>query len=166
MLNSGHLIELAEQECNADTAGAPRQANLRRAASTAYYAVFHELLGTIATTFVAANQRKARALFYRALDHKRTKERCKRLGQSPLPREERSFFEMEAFSETLRLFANEFVALQERRHSCDYDPDLKTTREETQEIIDTAQRAIQRLRHAIDTEKAPFLSYLLFGLRN
>jgi hypothetical protein len=165
VLNPDQLIELADEICQLGGVGAPRQVNLRRAASTAYYAVFHVLLGTIAETFVSANQRKARALFYRAVEHRATRDRCKKLRQDPLPQAERSFFRFDAFPVELRLFANNFVRLQEHRHSCDYDPDFRTTRDQTRDMIETARDAIASIRTVSDEFKVPFLSYLLFGFR-
>src|SRR4051812_26895121 len=116
-MNPEHLLELAEQEANPEGAGAPRQAILRRAVSTAYYAVFHRLLWTTAESFVPARPSlwKSRVLFYRALDHGRTRERCK-LGSNPLPKEEQALFGFQTFPPDLRLFADYFVRLQELRH--------------------------------------------------
>jgi len=166
MIRADHLLDLAREEAGSQAIGAPRQAVLRRSVSTAYYALFHELLSTVATSFVPANQWKSRVLFYRALDHGRTRDRCKRLGKDPLPDEERAFFEIQSFPRDIRFFANEFVRLQELRHQSDYDPDTRLARQEVQDAIDGAEQAIGTLRAAgNDIFLLPFLSYVLFGLR-
>jgi uncharacterized protein (UPF0332 family) len=165
MLDPDHLLDLASEEARAPAAGRPRKANLSRAVSTAYYAVFHQLLRAVATQFVTTPHWKSRVLFYRALEHGRTRDRCKRLGQNPLPAEEQNFFGWQCFSEDLRLFATEFVNLQELRHLADYDPESAFTLQEAQDAVAAARRAIANLRAAPDEMRIPFLSYLLFGLR-
>jgi hypothetical protein len=165
MLDPEHLLELASEEAHAPSVGRPRQANLSRAVSTACYAVFHQLLRTVATRFVPQNQWKSRVLFYHALEHGRTRDRCKRLGQNPLPNEEQNFFGWQSFSGDLRLFAIEFVNLQELRHLADYDPENGFTLQEAQDAVTAARKAIINLRNSQDEMLVPFLSYLLFGLR-
>lgn len=165
MLNSAHLLELAELELQLQGAGAPRQAVLRRAASTAYYALFHALIGTVAETFGRSHW-KAEVLFYRALDHGTARERCRKLAQKPLAPKERDFFEFEGFPEPLRLVADEFVRLQELRHHCDYDPEFKLSKDQAGGAIESARSAIKSLwADEGDAYRVPFLSYLLLGLR-
>jgi hypothetical protein len=165
LLNPDHLLELAASGLDAQAGGAPRQVVLRRAVSSAYYALFHALLSATAAAFVPAAQWKARVLFYRALDHGKTRERCKRAGQDPLPKEERSFFEMQAFPPEVRRFCNEFISLQNLRNHCDYDPEFKITKEDASDAIDAASQAIADLRGADEGPRRLFLSYLLFGIR-
>jgi len=165
MLDPQQLLDLAREQADSPGAGAPRQVVLRRAVSTAYYAVFHMLCGAMAEIFVPANLPKSRALFYRSPDHKKTKERCKRLGQNPLHSEERSFFGFAAFSSELRTFANTFVLLQELRHRCDYDPEYKLSKAQAQQAVDDATQAIGSFAAANSDEKNQFLAYLLFAVR-
>jgi hypothetical protein len=166
MLDPHHLVDLARFLASTPGAGAPRQVVLRRAASTAYYAVFHALAGGAAATFVTANHPKSRALFYRALEHGKTKDKCIRIGKNPLEGKEGKFFPFQAFCPQLRSFANDFVTLQELRHSCDYDPDFKVTRSQAQKAADDADRAIANLDNADPDERNLFLAYLLFGIRS
>lgn len=165
MIKVDHLLELAEEEARAASAGAPRQARLRRSISTAYYSVFHALLGIVARKFVPGVHWKSRVLFYRSLEHGRTRDRCKRLGQNPLPQEEQAFFGWKSFPEELRSFSRTFVDLQELRHQADYDPDTTFTIHEAQEAANNARDAINNLRAAGNEMLIPFLSYLLLGLR-
>jgi uncharacterized protein (UPF0332 family) len=165
MSDPGHLLELAAQLANSPGAGAPKQAVLRRSASTAYYAVFHALSWNIAVTFVPANVWKARALFYRSLEHGKTKDRCKKLGQNPLPAKEKAFFATQSFGVELRSFANSFVQLQEIRHRSDYDLEYKLTKAQAQQAVDDATQAIASLNNANADERSKFLAYLLFDIR-
>jgi hypothetical protein len=165
MINADHLLDLADGESRAPLAGAPRQANLRRAISTAYYATFHELLGTAAQTFVAAAHWKSQVLFYRALDHGKCRDRCKKLGQNPLPNEEQSFFERACFPAGLRQFAIQFVRLQELRHEADYNPDTKFTIPDARDAVASARLAVGNLRNAGREDLIPFMGYVLLGLR-
>lgn len=167
MIDSDHLLELAEQETGS-TAGTPRQAVLRRAVSTAYYAVFHALLGLVATTFVKAEFRKSRTLFYRALDHKAAKKGCVKAGKNLLDLQEKAYFGFSCFSPELRDFSNAFVKLQELRHACDYDPDYRVTKATAISCVEIARDAIENLEKARvqdDEMTTLFLTYLLFGLR-
>jgi hypothetical protein len=57
----------------------PRQADLRRAVSTAYYAVFHALARQCADRFVGTGHNRSRPAWqqvYRALDHGFAKNAC------------------------------------------------------------------------------------------
>ncbi len=168
MVDYDQLLELAEQGTQ-PAAGAPRQAVLRRSVSTAYYAVFHALLGRVATTFVKAEFRKSRTLFYRALDHNNAKTRCVKAGKTQLDNPEKSYFGFSHFSAEIQNFANAFVQLQKLRHDCDYDPDFKIAKASTIAAIETAREAIENLAtaQAQDDEMTTlFLTYLLFGLRS
>jgi len=166
MINSDHLLDLAGMEARPSGEGAPRQAYLRRAVSTAYYEVFHAPLWTIATEFVGAAHWKTRVIFYRSVEHGKVRDRCKRLAHDPLPNDERLSLGLDRFPEGLRLFAAEFVSLQELRHEADCDPDTKFSVQEAQDAVDAARQAVEALRAAKDDSSLiPFLSYLLLGLR-
>lgn len=165
MINPDHLLDAAKLLVATVGRGAPRQADLRRAASTAYYAVFHALAGKLAETFVPATQPKSRALFYRALNHGTARDRCKKLAKAPLDRTERQFFEFDEFEARLREFANTFTALQELRHQCDYDPDYRISQRQARDAVLDAGLAIEMLNTADPEQTNQFLAYLLFGLR-
>ncbi len=73
----------------------PRQANLRRAVSTAYYAMFHCLAQCCADTLVgsAGSNRSKHAWrqVYRAVEHKGTSKKCKRGEIHEFPKEVEDF---------------------------------------------------------------------------
>jgi len=165
MVDPAHLLELARREINHSPRGAPRQSELCRAVSTAYYAAFHGLMAEVAATFATVNQPVTRILFYRGLEHGKTRERCNRLSREPLADLDRGFFGRSAFAPELQLFSNAFVALQEALHLADYDPAYRVSRAEARDWVDRAEEALQNLHNAEINEKSEFLAYLLLGRR-
>jgi len=111
----------------------PRQTSLRRAISSAYYALFHALAALCADELVGHS--KPWDLYtpiYRTLDHGRAKDVMKRL--------------LTASSGDIAIIGQTFILLQERRHTADYDPSpLRMGRSETLDLIDQARRAVSRL---------------------
>src|ERR1044072_6844098 len=104
------LIVVA-QDLSKRTGRRPRQAFMRRAVSTAYYAMFHALARLCADELIGGKHSKTTAWsrVYRALDHKS----AKTVLQSK---------EAIALSPLVAAFGRAFATLQERRHQADYDP--------------------------------------------
>lgn len=112
--------------------GRPRQASLRRAVSTAYYAVFHALAYCCANELVG--WQKPWEFFspvYRSLDHARAKAVLSGWARKP--------------GSGIGLIGQTFVELQERRHIADYDPEPRFGRAETIDLIDQARTAVARI---------------------
>jgi uncharacterized protein (UPF0332 family) len=122
------LLDIAEQLARLDS-GRPRQASLRRAVSTAYYALFHALSYLSADRLVG--WRKPWASFtpiYRTLDH----------GQS-----KKVFKELIPHGGDLALVGGTFIKLLEYRHTADYDPEaFRLSRADTLELIDEVRKAM------------------------
>jgi len=104
--------DLLEQayDLAAREAGEPKQASLRRAVSTAYYALFHLLIDEAVGKWAVERQRSGLA---RAFEHDGMKKKCaevvKRVKDgAQLPVE-------------LDTVAHNFIQLQEHRHKADYD---------------------------------------------
>ena len=55
--NPEHLFDQADELATPPATGAPRQSSLRRAISTAYYALFHAILTDVADQLVGKGQR-------------------------------------------------------------------------------------------------------------
>lgn len=115
----------------------PKQAHLRRAISTAYYAVFHFLVDQAARHVVGTHPEKAplRAFLARGVTHQGVKALCrevtqrrwpsvvtKRLGKDGTP---------EPPGDVLKRLCAAFLALQEERHRADYDLVARYTRANT-----------------------------------
>src|ERR1051326_8403917 len=78
ILDPEHLLEQAQRLAEPPSAGPPRQVDVRRAISAAYYAVFHATLAAAADQFVGVTKRATSqyALVYRSVDHKTLRELC------------------------------------------------------------------------------------------
>lgn len=133
----------------------PKQADLKRAVSTAYYALFHTLARQCADLFIgagAARSESAWSQVYRALDHGLARNACKQAAALGFPAE-------------IVNFADFFVSMQEERHRADYDPDARYTRAETQLLIYNAEQAINALKRASRKDRRAFATLVLLKRR-
>jgi hypothetical protein len=78
ILNPEHLLEQAGRLIAPGLRGQPRQVDLRRAISAAYYAVFHAALTLAADHFVGVTRRATSqySLVYRSIDHRSLRDLC------------------------------------------------------------------------------------------
>jgi uncharacterized protein (UPF0332 family) len=119
----------------------PKQASLRRAISTAYYALFHLLVSEAISNWKVPGQRADLA---RAFEHGRMKEASKRIAGRSFPGSGPS-----AVS-ALRNVAKIFERLQQSRHKADYDNSTQWTRTSAVAEIDVVGEAFsdwQTIRH-------------------
>ncbi len=135
----------------------PRQTNLRRAVSTAYYALFHCLTACCADTLAgragAGSSAEAWRQAYRALNHGPAGSRCKEAVA------ERNF------PPGILDFAMLFTAMKRERERADYDPDARFTKAEvTQHINETATTISGFLATSIKDRRA-FAVYVLLRTR-
>ena len=135
-MNWQHSFEAARLLAGVDDSptapGRPRQAMLRRAVSTAYYAMFNTLCKSNADVLVGASATGQDSQLwldtFRSLQHNIAKNR---LAQYASARQE----------PTLRTFARAFGKLQEQRIIADYDPTVDFTRSRVANLIDEAETA-------------------------
>ena len=121
-MNWLHLLEaaklLAGQTGAPAPPGRPRQAMIKRAVSTAYYAMFHALYHSNANALIGAStgpsHPPAWTGTYRALEHNFARERM-RQHRASIP-------------SAVQNFGVAFRVLQENRHIADYDPDARLLR--------------------------------------
>lgn len=134
----------------------PSQANLRRATSTAYYALFHCLARACADLMVggqnADRSKHAWKQVYRALDHGPAKTACVNglIQKFPKPIED---------------FANTFAAMQSKRHDADYNPSVKLTKSEVVQDIASVERAIIAFGSEGTKDRRAFCAFVLFKNR-
>ena len=136
-MNWQHLFAAARMLAGEPGAGAsprlgrPRQAMLRRAVSTAYYAMFHALCQGNADTLVgnaaSGNNAELWARTYRALDHRPAKDRLASYNSAGAP--------------AMSNFANRFGNLQSHRHDADYNPRRMFSRSQVINMINRAAAA-------------------------
>jgi hypothetical protein len=166
-LNPDHLLEQAERLAAPVSSGAPRQVDLRRAVSGAYYGVFHAILGAAADAFVGAARRTTPgyALVYRSIDHRSIRQLCQELAKSaPSPRVAR-YAPDGGFGDDLRAFAQAFLELQEDRHAADYDPAIRLRTANAMLAVETARGCLDRFKRASGTSREAFLTLRLFQPR-
>ena len=130
-MNPDDLLDIAEHLARMDP-GRPKQVSLRRAISTAYYAVFHALAYLSADELVGwKSPRNAFTPVYRALDHAAARRAFERDRDGQIHGRE--------VAEIGRIFA----LLQQERNAADYHPQYSSTREKTLELIRLARKAVQ-----------------------
>jgi hypothetical protein len=141
----------------ASSKGKPSVVNLRRAISTAYYAVFHCLARSCADLLIGSPGAKrsieAWQQVYRALDHGYAKGQCSNLKI------------MARFPADIQDFANCLISLQKKRHSADYDPIAKFVKSTVEADIDQAEQAIKSFRGAPLSDRRAFCAYVLLKER-
>lgn len=133
--------------------GKPKQSSLRRAVSTAYYAVFHSVAFLCADSLISWRRPWHFVTpIYRSLDHRKAKTVLQNVAQNP------SIWGSEA-----ALIGGTFVLLQERRHTADYDPEpFPFGRRETLALVELAGKAVQASR-ALPADHALLLAAHLIG---
>ena len=149
-----HLLQMAIGLADANT-GRPRRADLCRAVSTAYYAMFHCLSRTCADSLAGRSRSVGnRAMWrrvYRALEHRQARTRCENLPP--------------AFPDSVREFAKAFAALQSSRHYSDYDPDYPVRKSNATAAINDARTAIGGLLATPASVRRDFAIHVLTKVR-
>jgi len=123
------------------------------AVSTAYYAVFHCLAKTCASTLTFREGTEEYARIYRALDHGPLK-----TAFSSGPLKDR---------QVLREVGNIVILLQSERHKADYLPPTRgvfTTRQ-AQKLVDQARDVISKIEGLGTNDRQTLAAYLLFKNR-
>ena len=137
--------------------GRPRQANLCRAVSTAYYAMFHCMAACCANTIVggigADRSYPAWLQTYRALEHGTARSR---FGN-------RTY--ILKFPPEIRSFADKFLEMQEKRHKADYDPTVTFPRLDVLSDIGAVERAISDFNQAPIKDRRALAVFVLLNLR-
>jgi hypothetical protein len=146
------LIEQAEHLAKRELKK-PRQASLRRAVSTAYYALFHMLIDEAVLRLIPSAPDLLRVQAQRAFSHRDMRNACEQFTKSSNP-----------FARLLvRPVESE---LQFRRHAADYDLTQIFDRMEVLGIIGRASAAVAAWSRVRNTPNANvFLAALLLNSR-
>ena len=125
------------------------QARLRRAVSTAYYALFHCLAASAADLFIGPERNPAWHRTYRALEHGRARSECRQVQTMP------------EFPVEVRGFAEAFVALQKARQEADYALDTPALQQsDVLGYVVSAEIAIRRFEQAtLDAVSSPMCCF-------
>jgi hypothetical protein len=144
--------------------GRPKQANLRRAISSAYYAVFHLLVADAVLKFIPKKPVGLIPRVGRAFLHGEMKQACFAFKRKPLG--DPLLGLVGIVSSELDSLATAFVYLQEARHSADYDTGATFSRAATLAVLLRAESAFSNWHAVEGTEEATvFLAALAFGAR-
>ena len=137
--------------------GRPKQAILRRAMSSVYYALFHCLAASNANALVGGPSSKrsdgAWTQVYRALNHTTARKRC---SNQQL---------MKRFPCVVQEYADMFCARQIDRHEADYDPNRQFVRDDVKWAVIEALAAIIEFRKVETRYRRSFAVYLLLEMR-
>lgn len=135
----------------------PAQANLRRAISSTYYAMFHCLARSAADLLVggynADRSKPAWRQVYRSLEHNPTKGACQDKAT------------IQKFPKPIADFANLFVTMQTKRHAADYDPLASFVKSEALQDIEAVEKAIEDFWSAPVKDRRAFCAFVLFRKR-
>lgn len=165
--NPEHLLEQAEQLVGLAASGRPREIDLRRAVSNAYYAVFHAVLIAAADNAIGRGARTSAAyrLVYRSVDHRSLRELCKEAQKTIPAAKYRRYVPQDGFHPEIRAFAAAVIDLQIRREEADYDPLATLKREDARLVIKFGREALHQLEAAPRADRDAFLNLLLFSPR-
>lgn len=164
-INPDHLLEQAQRLIAPLSAGAPRQVDLRRAISAAYYGVFHAVLAAGADEFVGKTKKSTiqYTLVYRSVAHGALRSICENATKPKLPDKYARYVQSRGFDSNIQRFAAAVLELQERRHAADYDPSIRFKMSDALVAISTARSAVDNFNTAPAENKAAFLTLLLFS---
>jgi uncharacterized protein (UPF0332 family) len=166
ILNPDHLFEQAERLITI-AAGPPRQVDIRRAISAAYYATFHATITAAVDQFIGITNRDTSryGLVYRSVSHAWLRDLCKEV-QKPTPSNKfKPYVPNNGFGNNINAFAAAVAELQEKRHAADYDVMIRMNKSDAVLAISTARAALRRFKNASETRRIAFLSMLLFPPR-
>jgi uncharacterized protein (UPF0332 family) len=136
----------------------PKQVDLRRAVSAAYYALFHLLTTEAARNWKHPSQRNR---FARMFDHGRMKTCSSKTSSRPLPDDPAEI----RIAKDLKLVAASFVTLQQARHTADYDNSTVWARFQVYETIAQAEYAAAVWMEIREKEIAQDYLFDLMGTR-
>ena len=133
----------------------PSQADMRRAISTAYYAVFHTLAASNAELVAGQPQSNMSSYawerVYRRLDHGRAQNNLRAA--------------IDRLSQTGQSFARTFIDLQDQRQEADYNPNASITRSSTLNIIARCETAVRDFAQLPQDERRLITAQSMFDRR-
>jgi uncharacterized protein (UPF0332 family) len=119
----------------------PKQASLRRAVSTAYYALYHLLVAAGASALAPRNPTGLRGRVQRAFSHGALKDVCLQFAQPRSLSKLILALVSQPLEPELVTVGDAFVELQEARHSADYDALIPFDRNDVLQKISIAEQA-------------------------
>ena len=142
-----HLLDQAARLCvPASGKGRPRQADLRRAVSSCYYAIFHKLVELACSQLAGASGegKDARDTFARAFEHGEMKRASATFRGGTLPNRFAGRYGNANVPEDVKRVADAFIRLQEERHAADYDQTRTYTQTSVRTLVNLSGSAVDR----------------------
>lgn len=137
--------------------GSPTQADLRRAISSVYYAIFHAICQSNADTLAGDNpqdrDRMAWRQAYRALEHGYARQRCRQARTDG------------RFSAAVQSLADFFADTQSLRNLADYDPGRTFSQQQVLVAIAEAIAHVEAFRAVPTRERRAFAVFVLMRER-
>lgn len=126
--------------------GQPRNTNLRRATSSAYYALFHAVALAVAGEALPNSTDEERYGYARYVNHSAIKQACDWVSGNAPPRHLEYVATRLRQNRDLSSVASAFVTLQEQRELADYDHRADFTRPTTLADLARARSAVDVIR--------------------
>lgn len=162
MALSSDLLKQAELLARHDRRR-PKQANLRRAVSAAYYSLFHLFVSECTHQLLSARLPRARSALARVFTHAEMAQACRLIVDSAASI--RHLFPDGTIPDTLVSIAESFVDLQQARHEADYNVGRAFTRSDTLLLVASARRAFRNWRLIRNSESAQLFLVALLAPR-
>jgi hypothetical protein len=158
------LLAQAKLLANLET-NRPKQSSLRRAVSTAYYALFHLLIDAAVKNIVRGGSNEMENQLRRGFDHRAMKEVCKSIS-STTPLGPANHLLDGPISNDLKIVADVFDSMQTMRHLADYDLAKSFIRTQVVALIEETDSAFRAWRREQRSDNARvFLLSLLMHKR-
>ena len=156
-LNPDHLLDQADRLTQRRGRAAPRQADLRRAVSSAYYGLFHAIVGRATDDFFGAALRNTKQYenVYRGVAHGKVRRVCEGIARSAHPRS------VILFGQALTAVSGSFINLYEKRHLADYAPLYQITESDAILEITSARLALNQFRTINGAQRKIFSALIL-----
>jgi len=137
--------------------GRPKQAYLRRAVSSVYYAVFHCLARCCADSLIggkgAERNRDAWLHVYRSLEH-------------GFPARQFKSNRFKTFPPAIQQFGRLFAELQLKRQGADYDPTKTFQTSQVRMDIDFTRKSLAAFRRVDQKDRRALAAFVLLKLRD
>ena len=135
------LLRLAK-DLAGEGRGQPRSTNLRRAASTAYYALFHQLALAVVQHALPGGRDEEVHAAARYISHASIKQVCAWMAGDTPPQHLTGIISRLRHNVDLTAVATAFVDLHEQRERADYDHLADFTRPGTHALVEQARKAV------------------------
>jgi hypothetical protein len=163
-----HLLEQAVTLAMLDTRR-PKQANLRRAISAAYYALFHLLVDEACRARIGSlhDQAPFRQVLGRAFAHNVMNEACKSFAGGTLKKGVSKGLPVGLrIPVDIRDLAATFVDLQDKRHLADYDLTERFNRSDVVTLITRVRTDIERSKNLAPADEQRFFLACLWAWKD